>query len=266
MASSRRTVISKVALILLECLDGTCHSLTEIAAATGLPLSTTHRLVRDLATWRILERTADGRYGVGLALRRIAARGFVVDLRARAPHVLADLVQVFDAEARLGVLDDHHVAYLAHTPGHRFATTVAPAAPLPAHATAMGKALLAFSPPDVVAAVVARGLTAYTPFSVTTPDRLHRILARIRLRRVAVSRWELERGRSALAVPVFGPGGNVAAAIELQVDDPDAAMPTVGPALAVAACSLTRELADRPVVPAPAGIWHPAVSMAPART
>ena len=56
------------------------------------------------------------------------------------------------------------------------------------------------------------------------------------------------------------------AAIELQVDDPDAAMPTVGPALAVAACSLTRELADRPVVPAPAGIWHPAVSMAPART
>ena len=129
MASSRQTVISKVTLILLKYLDGTCHSLTEIAAATGLPLSTTHRLVHDLATWRILERTADGHYRVGLVLRRIAARGFVVDVRARAPHLLADLVQVFDAEARLGVLDNHHVAYLAHTPGHRFATTVAPAAP-----------------------------------------------------------------------------------------------------------------------------------------
>ena len=66
-----------------------------------LPLSTTHRLVCDLATWRILERTADGRYGVGLALRPIAASGFVVDVPAQAPPVLADLVQVFHAEARL---------------------------------------------------------------------------------------------------------------------------------------------------------------------
>ena len=145
MASSRRTVISKVTLILLKYLDGSCHSLTEIAAATGLPLSTVHRLVCDLATWRILERTADGRYGVGLALRRLAAAGFVVDVSARAPLVLADLVQVFDAEARLGVLDNHHVAYLAQAPGRRFVTTVAPAATLPAHATAIGKALLAFS-------------------------------------------------------------------------------------------------------------------------
>ena len=101
MASSRRTIISKATLILPKCLDGTCHSLTEIAAATGLPPSTPHRLVCDLATWRILERTADGRHGVGLALRRLAASGFVVDVRAQAPLALADLVQAFDAEARL---------------------------------------------------------------------------------------------------------------------------------------------------------------------
>src|SRR5689334_17658004 len=191
MVSSRRTVLSKVTLILFECLDGDRRSVTEIAGATGLPLSTTHRLVRDLATWRLLERTTDGRYGVGLALRRIATSGFVVDVRARAPQVLADLVQVLDAEARLGVLDENlHVAHLTQAPGRPVVPTVVPAAPLPIHATAMGKALLAFSSPDVVAAVVARGLAAYTPFTVTTPDRLHRVLARIRRRRVATSRWE----------------------------------------------------------------------------
>ena len=117
MASSRRTVINKVTLILPKCLDGTCHSLAHRDRRRGrLPLSTVHRLVCDLATWRILERTADGRHGVGLALRPIAASGFVVDVRAQAPLVLADLVQVFHAEARLGVLDNHHVAYLAQAP------------------------------------------------------------------------------------------------------------------------------------------------------
>ena len=159
MASSRRTVISKVTLILPKCLDGTCHSLTEIAAATGLPLSTTHRLVCDLATWRILERTADGRYGVGLALRRIAASGFVVDVRAQAPLVLADLVQVFDAEARLGVLDNHHVAYLAQAPGGRLTrSTPSRDAAGPCHRARQGLARLLL--PQAVSAVVARGETS----------------------------------------------------------------------------------------------------------
>jgi hypothetical protein len=37
MTNSRRTIISKVTLILPKCLDGTCHSPTEITAATGCP-------------------------------------------------------------------------------------------------------------------------------------------------------------------------------------------------------------------------------------
>jgi hypothetical protein len=64
-----------------------------------------------------------------------------------------------------------------------------------------------------------------------------------RLTRLAVARWELEPDRSALAVPVFGPGGRVAAAIEVRVDDPAAELPTVRPALVIAGRSLTRELA-----------------------
>ena len=84
----------------------------------------------------------------------------------------------------------------------------------------MGKALLAFSAPAMVDMFLSRGLTAYTPFTVTAPDRFRRALAMARLSRLAVARWELEPDRSALAVPVFGPGGRVAAAIEVRVDDP----------------------------------------------
>jgi hypothetical protein len=69
-----------------------------------------------------------------------------------------------------------------------------------------------------------------------------------RLTRLAVARWELEPDRSALAVPVFGPGGRVAAAIEVRVDDPAAELPTVRPALVIAGRSLTRELSAAPDV------------------
>jgi hypothetical protein len=47
-------------------------------------------------------------------------------------------------------------------------------------------------------------------------------------------------------VPVFGPGGRVAAAIEVRVDDPAAELPTVRPALVIAGRSLTRELSASP--------------------
>jgi DNA-binding IclR family transcriptional regulator len=42
---------------------------------TGLPLSTAHRLVRELAAWKILERTHEGDYCVGLPLRLIGGAG-----------------------------------------------------------------------------------------------------------------------------------------------------------------------------------------------
>jgi DNA-binding IclR family transcriptional regulator len=70
-AAPGRTVISKAAVILMTYLDREAHTLTDIATATGLPLSTAHRLVRQLAAWKILERTDDGDYRVGLPLRLI---------------------------------------------------------------------------------------------------------------------------------------------------------------------------------------------------
>jgi hypothetical protein len=59
-------------------------------------------------------------------------------------------------------------------------------------------------------------------------------------------------------VPVFGPGGRVAAAIEVRVDDPAAELPVVRPALVIAGRSLTRELSASPDLGARAGLRpHP---------
>jgi DNA-binding IclR family transcriptional regulator len=160
--------------------------------------------------------------------------------------VLQDLSQALDTDVRLGVLGERDVTYIEKPRGRRPISTFARGNSLPAHATAMGKALLAFSAPALVDMFLSRGLTAFTPFTLTAPDRFRRALAMTRLSRLAVARWELEPDRSALAVPVFGPGGRVAAAIEVRVDDPTAEIPTVRPALVIAGRSLTRELSAAP--------------------
>jgi DNA-binding IclR family transcriptional regulator len=252
LAPSSRTVISKAAVILMTFLDGYVHSVTEIARATGLPLSTAHRLARELAAWRILDRTEDGHYCVGPPLRLIGSVGGPGrSIEELGPLVLHDLSEATGAEVRLGVLRDRKVAYIEKLPGRRPVSTFSNETPLPAHATAMGKALLAFSPPEFVEMLIAEGLRSYTPFTLTAPDRLRRGLATTRLSRLAVSRWELEPDRCAIAVPVFGPGGYVAAAIELRIDDLGRELSAVKPSLTVAGRSMTRELASRATARSP---------------
>ncbi|HEY4991964.1 MAG TPA: IclR family transcriptional regulator C-terminal domain-containing protein, partial [Nakamurella sp.] len=77
-------------------------------------------------------------------------------------------------------------------------------------------------------------------------DRFRRALAVTRLTRVAVTRWELELGVCGVAMPVFGPGGDVAAAIELAVHDLGHDLQPVMAALAIASRSLSRELSGDP--------------------
>ena len=67
--------------------------------------------------------------------------------------------------------------------------------------------------------------------------------------RVAVTRFELEASACGVAMPVFGPGGDVLAAIELTVRDLGATLQPVLPALTIAARSLSRELARQPRQP-----------------
>jgi DNA-binding IclR family transcriptional regulator len=241
---SGRSVTSKITSILMTFTEGSEHSLTEIARLAGLPISTAHRLTSELASWRLLERTDDGLYRAGLPLRMIGTGDACPpSIAERAPCVLEDLSAATKSRARLGVLSELEVAYIEKQPGHRPVTGFSAAATLPAHPTALGRALLAFSPASTVELTIMRGLRPYTPHTVTSPERLRRALGVTRLTRVAVTRFELEPTTSAVAMPVFGPGGDVVAAIELAVRDLGRELQPVMAALAIASRSLSRELA-----------------------
>jgi DNA-binding IclR family transcriptional regulator len=252
LATPSRSVVSRITAILSTFLCGGSHSVTEMARLTGLPVSTTHRLAADLAAWQLLQRTPDGQYRIGITLQQLGGDAWAVPvLHERAPVVVTDLCEATGRRARLGVLQQGRVAYIEKRTGADPVTPFGAGATLPAHATALGKALLAFAPRAALAGM-SQHLTAYTSNTLDTPDRLHRALGIVRLTRCAVSHGELVVGDSAVAAPVFACGGEVVAALEVELHDLRAEIEVSKVALDVAARSLSRELAvghdltDRP--------------------
>ena len=247
-----RTVTSKAAVILMVIAAGGEQTLTEIADATDLPTSTAHRLASELVAWRLLERTEERSYRIGLPLRMIAGGYSKSEICSythtvmRAMPVLEELTRTTRNEVRLGVLHGSMVLILRSRPERvdermnaaRFLHGL-----IPAHAAASGKALLAFSPAGVVNHVIEAGLPAFTRHTITSPDVLRQKLSIIRLTKIATARNEFEHDRSAIAMPIFYGGGRVAAALELTAGDLGADLTPATSALSVACRSLSRQLA-----------------------
>jgi DNA-binding IclR family transcriptional regulator len=246
-----RTVISKISMILLAVAEGS-RTLTEIAARCELPLSTAHRLVTELAAWGTLERAEDGSDRPGLPIRTVSGTGgsaiddledSAVTIKDCAAPLMEDLFRAVGVRVRVGFFDKVlEVAYIQKESLYRPVSRDCAAARLPAHATALGKALLAFSPPRIVRKVLGRRLRRYTPFTLTSPESLNATFRGIRATRLAVCDRELELDSRAMAAPVFGAGGHIVAAIELDVRDLASDLSAWRPTLAVATGSLSREL------------------------
>jgi IclR family transcriptional regulator, acetate operon repressor len=239
-----RSVTSKVAAILHTCSQGDRHSLTEISRRTGLPISTTFRLAAELTAHGMLERTDHARYRIGRQLKTIEGD----DRRPPSLHewaraVMEDLTAATRSDVRLGILDHGQVPYIENQWVPGAVSRRGAGGCVPANATALGKALLAFSSTRTVEAVIAGGLRPYTARTVTTGGSLRRELTRTRLTSVAVSHSELAQRESAVAAPVFGAGGILLAALELRARDLEVETPGLQSALLVAARCLSRQLA-----------------------
>src|SRR4051812_14905335 len=168
-----RSVTSKLAAILRTFSTGNVHSLSDIARSANLPVSTAHRLTAELAEWGFLERTDDKRYRVGMLVTHLGGRVWhEPNVQEHARRILDDLSWATRATVRLGVLEDLAVSYIEKRPDTHPASTSFETRALPAHATAMGKALLAFAPQETVDAVIDNGLDQYTPFTIVAAPAL----------------------------------------------------------------------------------------------
>jgi IclR family acetate operon transcriptional repressor len=86
-----------------------------------------------------------------------------------------------------------------------------------AHALAMGKVVLSLLSPSAVARYVARGLTAFTPHTIISPDQLTAELQQVGRAGYAVDREEFDENFCCIAAPVFDAAGRFVAALGLSM-------------------------------------------------
>ena len=181
-------------------------TLGELSAKLGMPKSSVHRLVSTLEQEGFLARHAEsGRYRLGLAVLRLAGPAIAsIDLRKIARPALEDLARELQDTVHLAVLDRGDVIYIdkIESPS-RIQMVSHIGGRVPAHCTGLGKAMLAYLEPNEVRQIVEeRGLSAYTPATITSMDVLTEELAAIRERGYAVDEGEHESMVRCVAAPI----------------------------------------------------------------
>lgn len=214
-----RAAIDKAVSLLVALGDrsGRGAGVSELARRAQLSKSTAYRVLGMLERNGVVERQGTG-YRLGERLHRLgqAVHG------PEAEHVrdvllpfLTDLYELTRETVHLAVLHDTHAAYLAKLYGHR--STAVPSrigGRLPAHATAVGKALLAFDV-DAAEEAVRRPLLRFTHRTITEPEALSAELERIRRTGVALDDEEYQQGLACVAVPVLSRSGRAVAALSV---------------------------------------------------
>jgi IclR family pca regulon transcriptional regulator len=196
------------------------QSVGELAARTGLTRATARRFLITLTELGYVE--TDGR------LFRLTPKvlelgySFLSGLRfvdVTLPH-LERLVAEVDEDSEASVLNGEEIVYVARVPSSKMMTAVINVGGrLPAHATAMGKALLAALPPDELEEYLATAkLRSLMPRTVTDPEVLREQLARVREAGYAIVEQEVEEGLIAIATVVRDRAGEAAGAVNLSTN------------------------------------------------
>lgn len=184
--------------------------LARLSEGTGLDKATARRFALALRELGYAERDAAGRY------RLTAKLGDLIEEARRPQRLLAsarDALRVLAAETGMAVsisrLRGRDVEYVLREPRGRVrGVSLEEGARLPAHATAIGKVLLAELPPAQVRRLYPRErLPAMTPRTIATRTLLEGALQEIRRQGWALSDGELEDGLRAAAVPVRSADG-----------------------------------------------------------
>ena len=206
--------IAKAAKVLraLASMGGRGSGVTELSVHAGLAKSTTHRILAELISERLVAHSGP-KYQLGpgwFLLQGALASSEWVRLVEQARVPLARLFERTQATVHLGVLHDDQVLYLEKLTAS--GGTVVPTRVggyMPATCTALGKSLLAFDPP-VLRSVVSRPLPARAAGSIIAPGQLYRQIDQIRQEGVAYDKEESRAGVYCVAAPIFHDGKAVA--------------------------------------------------------
>lgn len=192
-------------------------TLAQVSARTGLSRGTARRSLLTLAELGFV--ALDGR---DFSLTpRVMRLGYAflssLGIGEVAQPIVKALSTRLDESCSLAVLDGDEVAFIARSEARRvFRTGVTVGARLPAHATSLGRVLLAGLPDEDLDAWLGRlQPRPYTPKTVTDKASLRQAVLRARDDGFATVDEQLQLGIRSVAVPVLDGSGHVAAALNV---------------------------------------------------
>lgn len=193
---------------------------TEIGNRISLHKSTVHRILQTLCHRGYVEKKKDlERYQLGIKIIELGIRFFNdLEIRKVAAPVLSDLVKVLDEVAHLVLPDEGEIVYIDRAESSQVVgmhSKVGRRAPM--HCTAVGKALLSTMPEEEVRHILEqKGMTSYTPNTITDIDTLLVELRHIKATKISIEKEENEIGIICLGTPIFDYSGQAIGAISVS--------------------------------------------------
>ena len=219
-SGNRYTVpVVKSAFRVLEELSRTgALGLNDVTQRTGIPKSTVFRILTTLMQLGYVIRDGTRTYQISRSIGDLAGESGGETLRRLALPYMLPLRDQHGETVNLGVLHLDKVIYLEVVPSEyalrlheRCGATVS------AHASSLGKAILAFSRPALAENLIAsRKLEKLTPNTITDKKEFLNELKRVRERGYALDRGETSSLATCIGAPILDSQGNAIAAISIS--------------------------------------------------
>jgi DNA-binding IclR family transcriptional regulator len=178
-----------------------------------------HRFLLTLRDLGYVEKTEDGRYRLTFKVLELGMKKLNrFEIRYIARPLMQELAIAFGETVNLGHWDGRVIVYLDKIDSSEILRMDSGlGAVAPAYCTGLGKAILAFLPPEEITAYL-RGvqLQSMTPHTITSVEALREELTRTRARGFAVDNEELCLGLRCVSAPVFDYAGRSSFALSVS--------------------------------------------------
>lgn len=212
-------VVRSTFRILEELSRSELLGLREVTQNTGIPKSTVFRVLSTLVDLGYVTRDLQRNYRISPRLSNLVSdEATTEELRRLALPLMLDLRNKYGETVNLGVRQTDKITYLEVVPSE-FALRLEESrgASVPAHASALGKAILAFSPHDSVSNLVrSYKLESVTEHTISDPEEFLVELKRVRNAGFAFDRGEGSMFAVCIGAPILDSGGNAIAAMSIS--------------------------------------------------
>ena len=193
--------------------------ISELSVRLAMPKATIYRFLQTMKLLGVVRQESDSeRYGLTMKLFEMGAQALRhLDLIELANHQMRILSDQTSETIHLGVLVDNEVIYIDKIEAkYSFGMYSRVGKRAPIHATALGKALLAWEKPEQRDAIMAgMCFTRFRENSIASPEQFLEELALTRQRKYGLDHEEFEEHMICIAAPIFDHWGNVVAALSI---------------------------------------------------